>query len=92
MVIKKHITDTNNALPDFVSSTRNYYGSVITTKEQANELPGHFGTPYENIDDAVVHVNEQFAKIYQGKSLQKLVNQREKQIEENMLETSIPEG
>lgn len=66
-------------------------GSVITRQEQANELPERFGTPYENINEAVINVNEQFAKIYQEKHLEKLVNQREKQMEVNMLESSMPD-
>ena len=67
-------------------------GSVITTQEQANELPERFGTPYENINEAVIHVNEQFAKMYQEKDLEKLINQREDQMEGNMLETSIADS
>jgi carbon dioxide concentrating mechanism protein CcmM len=49
--------------------------SVITTQEQANQLPKRFGTPYENINEA-----------------DKLVNQREKEMERNMLETSVSHG
>jgi carbon dioxide concentrating mechanism protein CcmM len=66
--------------------------SVITTQEQANQLPKRFGTPYENINEAVIDVNEQLAKNYQEKDLDKLVNQREKEMERNMLETSVSHG
>lgn len=33
-------------------------GSVITTQEQVNDLPERFGTSYENINEAVIHVNQ----------------------------------
>jgi carbon dioxide concentrating mechanism protein CcmM len=65
-------------------------GSVITTQEQANELPERFGTSYENINEAVIHVNEELANKYNEKDLEKLINQREKEMERNMLETSMP--
>jgi carbon dioxide concentrating mechanism protein CcmM len=67
-------------------------GSIITTQEQANQLPERFGTPYENINEAVIDVNEQLAKNYQEKDLEKLINQREKEMERNMLETSVSDG
>jgi carbonic anhydrase len=67
-------------------------GSVITTQQQANDLPERFGTPYENINEAVIHVNEQFAKKYSEKDLEKLSNEREIEMEENMIETSLSDA
>lgn len=67
-------------------------GTVITTQDQEDELPERFGTPYENINEAVIHVNEQLAKNYQEKDLETLLNQREKEMEQNMLETSVRDG
>jgi carbon dioxide concentrating mechanism protein CcmM len=67
-------------------------GSVITTQEQANELPERFGTPYENINEAVLHVNQQLAYKYDERDLEKLLNEREKEMESNMLETSLPDA
>lgn len=67
-------------------------GSIITTQEQADALPERFGTSYENINKAVIHVNEQFAEHYDETGLEKLGNQREKQMEENMLDTGMLDG
>ena len=67
-------------------------GSVITTQEQANDLPERFGTPYENINEAVLHVNQQLANKYDEKDLEKLLSEREKEMERNMLETSLPDS
>lgn len=67
-------------------------GSVITTQEQANELPERFGSPYENINEAVIHVNEELANKYNEKDLEKLLSQREIEMERNMLETSSPDA
>ncbi|WP_197731178.1 hypothetical protein [Candidatus Nitrosocosmicus franklandus] len=59
-------------------------GSVITTQEQADALPERIGTDYENINSAVIHVNEKFAEGY-GKLG---ISERESLMEEEMLETS----
>lgn len=67
-------------------------GSVITTQEQANELPERFGTSYENINEAVIHVNEELANKYNEKDLEKLLSERELEMERNMLETSSPDA
>ncbi|WP_186433999.1 hypothetical protein [Candidatus Nitrosocosmicus arcticus] len=37
-------------------------GSVITTQEQADELPERVGSAYENINSAVVPMNEKLAE------------------------------
>src|ERR671918_1640290 len=60
-------------------------GSVILEQE-ANALPLRIGSPYENTNTAVLHVNEQLAE---GYNLGKLVEQRERQMEKGMLETGM---
>jgi len=42
-------------------------GSVITTQKQANALPKRIGSPYQNTNKAVVHVNSSLADGYYGK-------------------------
>ena len=37
-------------------------GSVITTQEQLDNLPSTIGSPYENINEEVVHINEKLGK------------------------------
>lgn len=65
-------------------------GSVITTQEQADALPERAGTDYENINSAVVHVNEKLAKGYGELDLQNAsAIERESIMEEEMLETSF---
>lgn len=63
-------------------------GSVITTQEQANNLPSRIGTPYENINEGVIHVNESLAEQYDKAHLEKLLRNREAEMERGMLETS----
>lgn len=73
-------------------------GSVITTQEQADNLPDRVGSEYENINTAVVHVNEKLAEGYVNEKLaegyeklglEKLpITERERIMEEGMLETS----
>lgn len=62
-------------------------GSVITTQEQADDLPERFGSAYENINSAVVPVNEKLAEGYGELGLEN-ASEREKLMEEGMLETS----
>jgi carbon dioxide concentrating mechanism protein CcmM len=59
-------------------------GSVITTQEQANSLPERVGSDYENINTAVVHVNEKLAEGYGELG----IAERENLMERGMLETS----
>ncbi len=66
-------------------------GTVITTQEQADQLPERIGSPYEKINKEVVHVNEKFAEGYSKLDLEKIVNEREQVMEEGMLETSMPQ-
>ena len=37
-------------------------GSLITTQAEANALPSRVGSPYEEINSAVLHVNQGLAK------------------------------
>ena len=70
-------------------------GSVITTQEQADNLPDRVGSEYENINTAVVHVNEKLAEGYVNEKLaegyeklglEKLpITEREKIMERGML-------
>jgi len=59
-------------------------GSVITTQEQADGLPERIGSDYENINTAVVHVNEKLAEGYGELG----ITERENLMEGGMLETS----
>ncbi len=43
-------------------------GSVITTQAQADKLPNRIGSPYQNTNKAVVHVNTSLADGYNGKA------------------------
>jgi carbon dioxide concentrating mechanism protein CcmM len=67
-------------------------GSVITTQEQADALPSRIGSTYENINDAVLHVNEQLAEGYARMDLEEVIRLREAEMEKGMLETgrSVP--
>ncbi|RMF31698.1 MAG: carbonic anhydrase [Candidatus Nitrosothermus koennekii] len=60
-------------------------GSVITTQEQADALPSRMGSPYENINDAVIHVNESLAEGYDEAELERIIQEREAAMEEAML-------
>jgi carbonic anhydrase len=39
-------------------------GAVITTQEQADNLPDRIGSEYENINEGVLHVNKELADGY----------------------------
>jgi carbonic anhydrase/acetyltransferase-like protein (isoleucine patch superfamily) len=66
-------------------------GSVITTQEQADLLPPRVGSEYENLNKAVIQVNERIAEGLLAKAydnqLINLIEQRESLVEQNMLET-----
>lgn len=65
-------------------------GSVITTQKQADNLPERIGSPYENLNPAVVHVNKELAKGYSQLFSDNSTSQdREKMMEEGMIETSL---
>jgi carbonic anhydrase len=63
-------------------------GSVIITQEQADALPSRIGSTYENINDAVLHANEQLAEGYAKMDLEEVIRLREAEMEKGMLETS----
>jgi carbon dioxide concentrating mechanism protein CcmM len=66
-------------------------GAVITTQEQADNLPDRVGSEYENINTAVVDVNQELAIGYPELNLQNpSALERESIMEEGMLETSLP--
>lgn len=66
-------------------------GSVITTQEQADNLPDRVGSEYENINTAVIDVNKKLANGYSELDLQNAsAVERESIMEEGMLETSLP--
>jgi carbonic anhydrase len=65
-------------------------GSVITTQEQVDKLPDRIGSPYETINEEVVHVNEKLDEGYKELNIEKIIAEREKAMEQNMLETSTP--
>ena len=65
------------------------HGSVITTQEQADLLPPRVGSEYENLNKAVIQVNERIAEGLLAKAydsqLTNLIKQRETLMEESML-------
>ena len=65
-------------------------GSIITTQEQVDNLPSRIGSPYEKINEEVVHVNEKLDEGYKELDIEKIVGEREKAMEQNMLETGMP--
>lgn len=68
-------------------------GSIITIQAQANALPSRVGSPYEQINSAVLHVNQELAKGYNAQIIQKLATEIEDILEqEEMLQTGSPTG
>ena len=65
-------------------------GSVITTQPQADALPSRIGSPYENINKAVIHVNENLADAYNHQDIQKIKYYRDVLMEEEGLITIKP--
>ena len=65
-------------------------GSIITTQGQVDKLPDRIGSPYENINKEVVHVNEELDEGYEVIDIEKIIGEKEKAMERNMLETGIP--
>ena len=64
-------------------------GAVIVTQEQADALPERVGSAYESTNDAVINVNQQLAEGYDQLDLERLAIEREKEMEERMLETGM---
>jgi carbonic anhydrase len=68
-------------------------GTVIITQAQADTLPPRIGSPYEEINNAVIHVNQELAKGYNAQTIQKLATEMEDILEqEEMLQTGSPTG
>jgi carbon dioxide concentrating mechanism protein CcmM len=68
-------------------------GSIITTQEQADALPGRVGSPYEKINSFVLHVNQELAKGYNAQTIHKLATEIEDQLEQQeMIQTGSPTG
>lgn len=65
-------------------------GSVIVTQQQADALPSRIGSPYENINKDVIHVNENLAEAYNHQDIEKIKYYREVLMEEEGLETIHP--
>jgi carbonic anhydrase len=68
-------------------------GSIITTQTQADALPKRIGSPYETINNGVLHVNQELAKGYNNQTIHRLATEVEDQLEqEEMLQTGSPTG
>ena len=68
-------------------------GSLIATQAQADALPSRVGSPYEAINSAVLHVNQELAKGYNAHIIQRLATEMEDILEqEEMLQTGSPTG
>ena len=63
-------------------------GNVIVTQQQADALPSRIGSPYENINKDVIHVNENLAEGYNQQDIEKIKEYREAMMEEEGLETA----
>lgn len=68
-------------------------GSIIATQAQADKLPARLGSPYEKLNDFVIHVNQELAKGYNAQTIHRLATEIEDEIEEHeMLQTGSPTG
>jgi carbonic anhydrase len=68
-------------------------GTIITTQAQADALPSRVGSPYEKINSAVLHVNQELAKGYNAQNIQRLATEIAAELEEEeMLQTGSPTG
>lgn len=68
-------------------------GTIVTTQAQADALPARVGSPYEEINKAVIHVNQELAKGYSAQKIQELATEMEAELEdEEMLQTGSPTG
>src|SRR5689334_2672467 len=63
-------------------------GSVISNQSQADSLPQRVGSPYEKTNKAVVDVNTHLAAEYSKLGMEKLVQQRESDMEQKMISTN----
>jgi len=68
-------------------------GSIIATQAQADALPARVGSPYEKINNGVLHVNQELAKGYNAQTIHRLATEIEDLLEEEeMLQTGSPTG
>ena len=68
-------------------------GTIVTNQAQADALPARVGSPYEEINKAVIHVNQELAKGYNAQKIQELATEMEAELEdEEMLQTGSPTG
>lgn len=68
-------------------------GTIVTTQAQADALPARVGSPYEEINKAVIHVNQELAKGYSAQKIQELAMEMEAELEdEELLQTGSPTG
>lgn len=65
-------------------------GSIIVTQQQADALSSRIGSPYENINKDVIHVNEALAEAYNHQDIEKIKYFREQMMEEEELAASQP--
>jgi carbonic anhydrase len=64
-------------------------GSIITTQQQADNLPDRIGTPFEEYNKGVVDVNSKLAEGYSQEELEKMIAEREAQMELQGIETAM---
>ncbi|MGN6624058.1 MAG: hypothetical protein ACTHKK_07935, partial [Candidatus Nitrosocosmicus sp.] len=68
-------------------------GSIIATQKQADALPKRIGSPYETINNGVLHVNQELSKGYNSQTIHRLATEIEDLLEqEEMLQTGSPTG
>lgn len=68
-------------------------GSIITTQKQADALPKRVGSPYETINNGVLHVNQELAKGYNNQTIHRLAADIEDLLEQDeILQTESPTG
>ncbi|MGN6823237.1 MAG: hypothetical protein ACTHJ7_10780 [Candidatus Nitrosocosmicus sp.] len=68
-------------------------GSIIATQKQADALPKRIGSPYETINNGVLHVNQELSKGYNNQTIHRLATEIEDLLEqEEMLQTGSPTG
>jgi carbon dioxide concentrating mechanism protein CcmM len=68
-------------------------GTIVTTQAQADVLPSRVGSPYEAINSAVLHVNQELAKGYNAQKIQRLATEMEDTLEQDeMLQIGSPTG
>ena len=68
-------------------------GTIVTTQAQADALPARVGSPYEEINKAVIHVNQELAKGYNAQKIQELATEMEAELEDKeLLQTGSPTG